>query len=332
LRRDYSRMIASLSVKTAAVPIFFLLLAVQVDAATVEKKDVTEVYGEPAGLILTGRLGFGYLSGEAHEYVYWPKVGGHTASELTWEMDSTLMVGIGATIRSTPWLNLGVDLWFNVNDGDGYMEDYDWLLPGVNWTDKSVHDNTDVTSASMFDINAEVTFFSANGFVFNGIAGFRRDRFEWEARGGSYIYSINSFRDTAGTFPPQALAITYEQTLDVPYFGVAVTGDFGPVHLAAKVTGSIFVRGKTTDQHHMRDLVSYGDFNEGEMWGVDVALAYDITDHIGIKVAYLYEYYDTIKGNSKWCYSPYGYCASYVNNAGVDLETSMFSVAAVYSF
>lgn len=328
----YSEMNVSARTAAAAAAVSFLLSAVQVNAATVEEAAVTEVQSEQGGLTLTGRLGFGYLSSEAHEYLYWPNAGGHTASELVWEMEPSLMIGIGGSFRPAPWLNFGADLWVKVGEGDGYMEDYDWLVPGLNWTDKSVHGNTDVTTAVIFDINAEFSVYSTDRFVLNCIAGFRRDNFEWEARGGSYVYSMNSFRDTSGTFPQQELAITYEQVFDVPYLGIGVAGDLGRFHLAAKLTGSILVRGETTDHHHMRDIVSYGDFNDGEMWAIDVALAYDITDCIGIRAAYFYEYYDTMKGNSRWHYNDYGYSVKYANNAGADLKTSMFSMALSYVF
>lgn len=312
--------------------ILLSLFPSQAEAATVEKEAITAVKSEHAGVAFTGRLAVGYLSGEAHEYVYWPNAGGHTASELTWDIDSTVMVGVGGSIRPRTWLNFNVDLWCNIGDGDSYMADYDWMIPGLDWTDKSVHDNTDVTTAIMFDVNAEMTLFSTEGFFFTGIAGYRRDNFEWKARGGSYIYSENGYRDTDGTFPPNELGVTYEQILNVPYFGVGMVGDFDRVHLAAKLTGSIFLWGETVDHHHMRNLITYGDFSGESMWAIDIAFGYDITDSLEIKAAYFFERYETMTGDSTWEYQAYGSSVTYPDSAGTDLETSMFSLTVTYSF
>ena len=331
-KQVYFRINVSFKMVAISAAMLLSLAPIQADAATVEMEATTAVKSEYAGVALTGRLAVGYLSGEAHEYVYWPNAGGHTASELIWDIDSTFMVGIGGSIRPRTWLNFNVDLWVNIGDGDGYMADYDWMIPGLDWTDKSVHDNTDVTTAIMFDVNAEITVFSANNFSLTGIAGYRRDNFEWEARGGSYVYSENGYRDTAGTFSPNELGVTYEQILDVPYFGVGMVGDFDRVHLAAKLTGSVFLRGETVDHHHMRDLVASGDFSGESMWAIDIAFGYDITDSLGIKAAYFYEKYETMTGDSTWDYQAYGSSVTYSDNAGTDLELSMFSLTVMYSF
>jgi plasminogen activator len=316
----------------AATAMTLLLPAVQGSAATVEKEATTEVSGESAGVTFTGRLGVGYLTGQAREYVYWADAGGHTASELIWDIDSVYMFGIGGSIRPLTWLNINADLWINMGDGDGYMEDYDWMVVGMDWTDQSVHDNTDVTKAIMFDINVEMTVLSTDTISLNGIAGYRRDAFEWEARGGSYIYSVSAFRDTSGTFSGDELGITYEQIFDVPYIGIGFVGDFDSFHVAAKVTGSFLVSGEATDHHHMRNLVTYDDFSGENMLAFDITLGYDITESIGVTASYSYEKYDTMKGDSEWHFNDEGVVYLLEDGAGADLETSMFSMNMTYQF
>lgn len=211
---------------------------------------------------------------------------GHKASELIWDIDSVYMLGIGGSIHPLPWLNINADLWFNLGDGDGHMEDYDWMVPRWDWTHQSISPDTDVTTAIMFDINAEMAVFSNGQVSLNGLVGYRRDYFEWQDRGGTYLYSINTFRDTAGSFPSDELGITYDQTFDVPYLSLSVTGDFDHIHLAAKVTGSIFVSGEAVDHHHLHDLVTYDNFSNEDMWAIDLAFGYDITDALEIKATY----------------------------------------------
>ena len=301
-------------------------------AATVVADTTTEVSSEHAAMDFSARISAGYLTGEAHEYVYWQGQGGHTASELIWDIDSVYMFGLGGSLRPLNWLNINMDLWFSMGDGDGHMEDYDWMVVGMDWTDRSVHDDTDVSNAFIFDINVEMTMFSTGTVSFLGIAGYRHDTFEWEARGGSYLYSINAFRDSSGTFPPGELGITYEQSFDTPYIGLGFKGDFDRFHIAARVTGSFLVSGEATDQHHVRDLVTYDDFSGENMLAFDISLGYDVAESMVVTAAYAYEKFDTMTGDSVWHFNDVGEIYTLPNGAGADLKTSMFSLNLSYKF
>lgn len=316
----------------AVTAMAFLMSAVQAGAATVDTEATAEISTEQASIALSGRTSIGYLTGQAHEFVYWPHRGGHKASELTWDIDSLFMVGLGATIQPKQWLAINIDTWFNIGDGSGYMDDYDWAIPGMDWTDQSIHDNTDVTKGFIFDVNAEMTAFSTNQIQLTGIIGFRRDSFEWQSRGGSYVYSVNGYRDMAGNFADDVLGITYEQTFNVPYIGIGFKGDFDRIHFAAKITGSVLVSGEAIDHHHLRNLVTTDDFSNESMIAFDVSFGYDVSDTIGLEVAYAYEKYDTMKGDSVWDFNDEGVSIAFPDSAGADLETSMVSMNITYSF
>ena len=300
--------------------------------ATVVKDTMTEVERDRGGVSFSARMGVGYLSGKAHEYVYWADEGGHKASELIWDIDSAYMFGIGGSIRPLDWLNINGDLWMNLGDGDGYMVDYDWMVVGMDWTDQSVHDDTSVTQAFIFDVNVEMTMVNSDTVSLYGIAGFRHDTFEWEARGGSYIYSVNGFRDSVGNFPRNMLGITYEQKFNVPYLGIGFNADIDRLHIAAKVIGSIFVNGEAIDHHHARNLVTYDDFSGENMLGFDIALGYDITEALNLTAKFSYEKYDTMKGDSDWHFNDIGLVYTLKDGAGADLETTMFSLNMTYNF
>ncbi len=192
----------------------------------------------------------------------------------------------------------------------------------------SFHDNTSVTKGLIFDINTEMTAFSNDQVRLTGILGFRRDNFEWEARGGTYVYSVNGFRNTSGTSPDGQLMISYEQIFEVPYMGIGIEGDFDRVHLGVKLIGSIFVSGQAIDHHHLRNLVVYDNFSNENMWGIDVAFGYDINDRIGIEAAYKYEKYDTTGKPEFQSETP----VDVPDVIGADLYFSMVSVALIYSF
>lgn len=318
------------SFATTAV-ISLLLLGTRGHAATVDPNADIEVSTESAGIFFTANIGTGYLTGQAHESVYWPSHGNHKASELTWDIDSMYMLGLGGSMQFN-WVKLNANVWFNINDGDGLMEDYDWLEPGNDWTHRSIHEDTSVTSGVMFDTNAEMNIFSTGQIAITGILGFRHDSFEWEARGGTYLYSVYGFRDTAGTIPDGLLGVTYEQTFNVPYAGIGFNGDFDSLHISAKLTGSIFVSGETVDQHHLRDFVTYADFSNENMWAFDIGVSYDITNVINLKIAYAYESYDSMIGDSLWVYNTEGYSQAISDSLGADLETSLLSLTLAYSF
>jgi len=316
----------------ATTAAFLLLHVVQGTAATVVTDTMTEVSSDRAAMDFSARIGSGYLTGEAHEYVYWQDQGGRTVSELIWDIDSVYMFNLGGSLRPLSWLNINLDLWFNMGDGGGHMEDYDWMVVGMDWTDRSEHDDTDVTNAFVFDINVEMTMFSTGTVSFIGIAGYRHNTFEWEARGGSYLYSINAFRDSAGTFPQGVLNITYEQSFDVPYIGIGFKGDFDRLHVAAKVTGSFLVSGDAIDQHHARDLVTYDGFSSESMLAFNISLGYDVSESIVVTAAYTYEKYDTMTGDSVWHFNDVGEIVALPGGTGADLKTSMFSLNLSYKF
>lgn len=317
----------------AAAILGCLLFPLQGGASEVMLDDSMSVSTESSGMKFEGWAGVGYLSGEAHEYVYWPSEGDHTASELIWEIDSLYMFGTGGSLNPLGWLKVNADLWFVLADGSGYMEDYDWIDTGnPNWTHQSIHPDTDVTQGFMFDVNVEMTALSTGSVSFVGIGGFRHDVFEWEARGGTYIYTENSFRDTSGTIPDGTLGITYEQVWDVFYVGMGFDGDFNRLHMNAKFTYSPFVSGEATDQHHLRNLVTYDDFTMESMWAITLGVGFDITERLNIAATYFYENYGTMTGDATWHYNDTHTVTTYTDAAGASLETSMLSARMTYTF
>lgn len=324
MKKNISRKAAVL-----AIGMFLLIFAYEAGAQVVVPEKSTEVQVERAGVNITARLQAGHLTGEANEYVY---DGGHTLSQLIWKIDDIYMLGAGVSVKPLHWIAINADGWFNISDGGGTMDDYDWMVQGMDWTHWSHHENTDVTKGIMVDINVELTPFKAGPVRFSGFLGYKRDNWEWEARGGSYIYSYYGFRDTSGTWPDDELGITYEQIFNVPYIGIGVNGDFGAFDLKARLIGSPFVSGETIDHHHMRDLVVYDDFSGGDMIAFDIAGAYSFTEHLAMQMALNYTKYDTMKGDAEYHYNDIGVVVTYPDAAGTDLETTMFSLSFLYTF
>lgn len=277
-------------------------------------------------------VGSGYLTGESKELVYWPARGNHKASELTWEIDNLFMVGVGGSLKVQDWMAVNFNGWFKAFDGEGSMDDYDWMTPGGDWTDWSRHDNTDVTAGSIMDVNVEFSFVRTEILALKAIGGYKRDNFAWEAYGGEYIYSENGFRDTTGRIADSVAAVGYEQTFTSLYFGLGMAARFDAFELSGRFIYSPLVQGEATDNHYLRDLVTYDEGENGDMIALDVAGSFLVSPHFSVEVGYSYQRYDMMQGDSEWHYLDEGVSYTFVDGAGMDHTSSLVSVALRYTF
>ncbi len=273
----------------------------------------------------------GFLTGQATELVYWPWMNNHKASELIWKIDSLYMVGLSASLEVMERFSVNVNGWFKAADGSGTMDDYDWLYTGGEWSHWSHHDNTDVVTGNIIDISGEYAAVKTENLALSGIIGFKRDNFGWESRGGTYTYSSDGFRDTSGNFP-DVPAISYEQTYYAFYFGLGCDFDIEKFHLESKLVYSPFVSGEAEDTHHMRNLYTNDDFENGDMVAFEVKGAYNFVENFSVELGYSYQWYDIMQGNSEWQYRDQGITVQYDDGAGMDLSYSLFSCSIRYTF
>jgi plasminogen activator len=293
-------------------------------------KPTTEQSSSPVSFSL--EVGAGYLTGESNEMVYWPEMGNHKASELTWAIDNLYMVGIGASLKVKDWMAVNFSGWFKASDGEGSLDDYDWLALGSDWTDWSHSPNTDVTDGSIIDVNVEWFFYRMNPVAFKAILGYKRDNFGWMAYGGDYIYSENGFRDSTGSFPVNEAGIGYEQTFTSVYLGVGLAAKFSSIELNGRFIYSPWAQGEATDNHYMRNLVTYDEGDDGDLIAFDLTGSYSFTKQLSILLGYSYQKYDTMQGDTEWHENDYGTVTNYVNGAGMDQTSSLLSLALRYNF
>jgi plasminogen activator len=277
-------------------------------------------------------LGSGYLTGESKELVYWPTQGNWKASELTWAIDNLFMVGVGARMKVRDWLAVNFHGWFKAFDGDGTMDDYDWMVRGGDWTDWSHHEKTDVTAGSIIDLNVEFSFVRTDTVALKAIAGYKRDNFGWEAYGGEYTYTEGGFRNTSGTFSDSINTIGYEQTFIAPYIGLGVAAKSNAFELNSRFIYSPLVQGEATDYHYLRNLVTYDEGEDGDMIAFDVSGSYLINPHFAIEVGYSYQRYDMMQGDSEWHFQDERVIYFFADGAGMDQTSSLFSLSLRYTF
>ena len=298
----------------------------------VEKKSTININQNV--VVVAGRMSIGMLHGESNEYVYVPEIN-HQLSELNWKLKDVWMLGLGGSISPVSWLNFNADIFFKLNDGDGNMNDYDWYIQDYQYTHYSNHQSVDLTKGIMFDVNAEMTFYEYDKSTFYGILGFKHETWEWEAYGGTYMYSTYYLYDTVGSIDKNVLGITYEQDFYAPYLGIGFTSSLShtPITFSGRVIGTFWAWGEDKDQHHLRDLVFEEEFDSGTMFGFDLAARYNFTDNISLALSYRYHKYSEMKGETTVTDTTTGEKFEYNGDvAGMDNYAGVLSVGAMFTF
>lgn len=304
-----------------------------VAVAPADTGQVLDIAPASSAVRFTLGVGAGYLTGESTEIVYWPELNNHKASELTWNIDNLYMIGVSGVLEVGSRLSFNFDGWFKATDGEGSMDDYDWLTPGADWTHWSHHEDTDVTDASIIDVSVNYSFFRAQNAVLIGIVGYKRDNFGWVAKGGDFVYSSGGFRNSTGSFPDGELGISYEQTLESFYGGIGFSAEFtNKFRLAGRIIYSPFVQGEATDYHHMRNLVTYDDFDDGDLIAFDITGTFGFTEHLGLEVGFSYQSYDTMQGDGEWHFNDEGVVVDYDDGSGMDQSSMTISTSLQYTF
>lgn len=288
---------------------------------------------QESAIAVSAHIGAGYLSGESNELVYDP-FSGQKISELQWDLDEVYMFNAGAAIAPLSWLTISADFWINLNKGNGAMDDYDYLAAGYSgYSHWSHHEDTDLSSGYMFDINAAFTFYRAGETSFSGLVGYKHDNWEWESYGGSYVYSTTYLHDTVGSFPAGEKVITYNQWFDVPYIGLGFESAAGRMFFKGRIIASPLVSAGDEDIHHLRNLRFEGDFDYSSMVGIDLGLGYSFTPNLALTAAFKYQKYEEADGDTLITDLSTG-AQQHVSGdaAGVDHSSSMVSVGLQYRF
>lgn len=285
----------------------FLLSTLAISAAI----QAEEFYIDSSEQRAAIRLHAGIVMGESNEFVYdafgsGSGTPGYKVSQLNWMIDGATVAGVGTSFSPTSWLRLNGDYWHNVQDGEGTMDDYDWLYIGLDWSDHSHHENTAVTDITQWDANAEwklVDFDNDQTRLF-ALTGYRRDRFAWMSRGGTATYSWFGYRDTYFVFYDIPV-ISYEQTFSAPYIGLGVhtsnTSDsFSDLTVTLNATArySNRARGEDVDNHYLRSLLFEEAGENGIWYAYDINLDFGLSEHTSLSIGASWQTYEEIKADT----------------------------------
>lgn len=286
------------------------------------------------------RLMTGVLKAKSGEYVYdaygsYTGISGHKLSELQWQVDNVLMAGAAFNYRGDS-LHLNVEAWANAADGDGTMDDYDWLYEGPYWSHWSHHENTTLRKATQVDINAEFTLHGTQTDRFFGAVGYRRDHYDWQARGGTGIYSIDGFRDSYLVFE-DVPGISYQQTFKTPYLGIgyeaASRSERIDIFLDTSIRYSRWAEAEAVDVHHLRD-VRFEDGGTGGTWfAYGVTIDFRTRSRFSFLIGYSYQRYKEIRGPMTMTDLITGEQTHYAGDTGgLDNRSNLYSVGLNYRF
>lgn len=237
-------------------------------------------------VILRGSLGVARL--EAREKVFWATSGDDLLSLLVWRSTAPIASGDIKVRFPGEWTLRGrIDAAIG---GDSMITDYDWMAGYVPdlWTHRSVHPDTslDWYLDGTIAIGRDLPVNEALSINVNG--GVKYTDVKWTARGGSYIYSVDDFRDTTGTFPDVAVG-DYRLHVPTAFIGIDARVTDGPWSLDTAARAGLTFGAGATDNHYLRDLRFEDGLDWAQVVSAEARLGYAFTDNLGAFLEASYE-------------------------------------------
>lgn len=230
----------------------------------------------------------GIMSLQANEYVY---SGNYTVSHLIWDTMAPVLRG-SISIDVIDRLSVGAEGSIAAL-GRSYMEDYDWLAGDdtfANWTDRSQHPDTRLDHYWTGAVSLGYEVVRAEDASVRLRAGLKYTDVKWNAYGGSYIYSVSGFRDSAGSFPAGTPGISYQQQFPEVFVGVDGEQTYANnLRVGAMLRGGLTVQASATDDHWQRNLRFVDSLDIAATVAAGVDVGYKISDMAEIVVAARYE-------------------------------------------
>lgn len=242
-------------------------------------------------------LGVGLLNGKSQEKVYDL---GQKLSELNWDIKQVPTLHLGFAYNPLNWLTLDVRGWTRMNAGNSHMTDHDWRDgEAAGWTHFSDHPDTRLNKAWQAEVSATAWTLKREDLAFGVMAGYQRSQFDWQARGGSYVYSSDDgFRDDVGDFQKGQKGITYRQTYATPFLGLVGLYNHQNWTLEGRFKYSQWVKPRDFDTHHLRNLTFDGDHgSRGRMQSLALALSYNFNPQFSVKAGIDHQVYKEAFGS-----------------------------------
>lgn len=201
------------------------------------------------------RGSIGVLGLEAREHVFASTGSTNNLSLLIWQSVAPMATGDVRVRLPDNWTVTG-RLRAAIS-GESQMEDYDWTGAHFvsydfdDWTHRSQHPNTNLDwyLDGSLALGRDIVVEDAARINING--GLKYTDVQWTATGGSYVYSVGGFRDTAGTIADTP-AVTYRQQLPTLFAGLDIEAREEGWTYGVSAKGGMTMFGMATDDHWQR--------------------------------------------------------------------------------
>ena len=286
--------------------------------------------------LFAGQFSLGLLNGEANEHVYdYETADGsrRQLSRLDWDLKSVAMGGFNGSVRLMKKLTLNGGAWVALTEGDGEMDDYDWLDTGsTDWTHYSLSD-VDVTDGSIFDLNVAWDLVEWEGLTARVCVGYKQDEWKWEDHGVYLLYPENGY-------VPEYLfgenMINYKQRFQIPYLGASADWARGNFTVSGRLMWSPAVAADDWDEHVARTLRFHETFDGGDLLGLGLEARYDFTEGFFqgafLTAAVDYQQIDLIVGDMEIEDYSTGETGSDTDVAGIENSYAVVSVGGGIKF
>lgn len=216
-------------------------------------------WAEPKAWSLDGNIG--RLNQQAHGLAY---QSGKAFEDFKWSIDDGLIAGGQIGFAAEPWLQLGIGGW-SLLDGASSAEGYN-----TRDATQTVYRNNVAEHAYRLDAFAKVLMVDHPLLDISALGGFRREGSKWSA------YGSRTTGSSVVVFPDGTLKATYEQSWNMPYFGIAADYVNGPWQIGAAIFGSPAVHGQDENYQTNEDVMYVTKFKKTSMLGAKLDAAYDL--------------------------------------------------------
>lgn len=253
-------------------------------------------------------------------------------SHLTWTAEVPMATAQVRRNLTAGWVLTG-SVTSALGDG-GYMSDFDWLASGTDdWSHRSLHPDTRLNHYVDADLAVGRDMAGPAGTTVNLQGGLRYTDVEWEARGGSLVYSFDGFRDFSADLPEGLTVVTYRQRQVSLFAGVEADRQFGEWTLSGRVRGGLGINPRETDRHWLRDLRF--DRSHDAVPFVDLAarLDYRLNDRTTAFVQARHLHHDDSRGDTRYSVISTGEDRGRASgNAGINLSVTQLSIGVGHRF
>ncbi|EFK5801373.1 omptin family outer membrane protease, partial [Escherichia coli] len=261
---------------------------------------------------------------------------GRKVSQLDWKFNNAAIIKGAINWDLMPQVSVGAAGWTTLGQKGGNMIDRDWQdpdKPGI-WTDESRHPDTRLNFANEFDLNIKGWLLNESNYRLGLMAGYQESRYSFTARGGSYIYSDEGFRDDIGSIPNGERAIGYKQRFKMPYIGLTGSYRYEDFEFGGTFKYSGWVEASDNDEHYARvKRITYrSNVKDQNYYSIAVNAGYYVTPNAKVYVEGAWNRVTNKKGDTS-LYDHNDNTSEYSKNgAGIENYNFITTAGLKYTF